>query len=120
MCIPKTIIMVGFILQEEDQEDDYKSADDQVTSPLEHVPAESVDYIEEPVLPVEEPYRGEPAEDQFMSMTRDGGVAPGNEAEQHSVMGAPPSIITQANLMKYVCFSNYIRHCPLCLLTAVS
>ena len=90
------------MFQDEDQEDDYKSAEDQLTSTYEHVPAESVDYSEESGLPVEEAIQGEPAEDQFMSMSRESGVAPGNEVNQHSVMGAPPSVITQTNVMRYL------------------
>ena len=73
-----------------------------MTSVVDHIPAENFDYSEEAVLPVEEPVLGVPGEDQFMSMTRDSGIAPGNEAEQHSVMGAPPSIITQTNMMRYI------------------
>lgn len=91
-----------FVLQEEEQEDDYKSADDHVNPILDHVPADNFDYSEEAVLPVEDPIMGVPSEDQFMSVMRDSGIAPGNKAEQHSVMGAPPSIITQTNMMRYM------------------
>ena len=85
------------LFQDEDQEDDYKSADDQVTSNIEDIPAESVDYSEEAGLPVEEAVRGEPAaEDHFMTMDRDTGMVPDTEISQHPVMVAPPpSVITQ-------------------------
>lgn len=75
-----------------------------MTSVLDHIPTENFDYREEAVLPVEEPVMGVPIEDQFMSVTRDSGIAPGNEAEQNSIMEVPPSIITQTNMMRYVIY----------------
>ena len=75
-----------------------------MASNFEHIPAESVDYSEEAGLPVEEAIRGEPAEDHFMSMNRESGMVPDSEANQHSVMVAPPAVITQTNMMRYVHF----------------
>ena len=68
-----------------------------MTSNIEDIPAESVDYSEEAGLPVEEAVRGETAaEDHFMTMERESGLVPDSEINQHSVMvAAPPSVITQ-------------------------
>ena len=71
-----------------------------MTSNIQDIPAESVDYSEEAGLPVEEAVRGEPAtEDHFMTET---GIMPDNEINQHSVMVAPPSVITQSTMMRYM------------------
>ena len=88
------------LLQDEDQEDDYKSADDQVASSHEDVAAEPVDYNEESGPPLEEPISEEPAQGHFTSMSRESGVAPGNESCQHNIMDTPPSVITQTNMMR--------------------
>ena len=92
------------LFQDEDQEDDYKSADDQVTSNIEDLAAESVDYSEEAGLPVEEAVRGEPAteEHHFMTINTETGIIPDSEINQHTVMVAPPSVITQSTMMRYV------------------
>ena len=103
-----------FALQDEDLDDDYKSADGHMPSTLEHDPADSIDYSEEPRLPVEEAVREEPPapESQFIAMARDAGVAPGDEANQPGVMGAPPpSVITQTNMMRYTSLTYmYMYH----------
>ena len=90
-----------YFFQDEDQ-DDYKSADDQVTSTIEETAAESVDYSEEVGLPVEEAVRGEPASEEphFMTMNTETGIMPDSEITQHSVMVAPPSVITQSSMMR--------------------
>lgn len=99
------------MLQDEDQEDDYKSADDQVTSNIEDFAAESVDYSEGASLPVEEAVRGEPAteEHRFMTINTETGIIPDSEINQHSVMVAPPSVITQSTMMRYVLGLVHVR-----------
>ena len=74
-----------------------------MTSNIEDIPTESVDYSEEAGLPVEEAVRGEPAtEDHFMTINTETGIMPDSEINQHSVMVAPPSVITQSTMMRYV------------------
>lgn len=101
---PVYCLNLAVLFQDEDQEDDYKSADDQVTSNIEDIAAESVDYSEEAGLPAEEAVRGEPAteEHHFMTINTDTGIIPDSEINQHSVMVAPPSVITQSTMMRYV------------------
>lgn len=73
-----------------------------MASPHEHVPSENVDYSEESALhvPVEEAIRGEPAQEHFTSMAREGVIAPGNEAGQANVIVSPPTVMTQTNMMR--------------------